>query len=375
MTGDSSLKRKIVYLSMILFILSGWTFIGYGLRDYIGNNPAVVQVPADFTQRSNPTMLAVNVNTTTITVGMIGDILLHHPLFTYDNYDFAFASVKEKLAGIDFLLANQESMPGGVELGLTGYPTFNSPKHIIRDLKANGVDMLSIANNHTIDRKELGLMKAIGHINEYGMPYVGAYSSLDDKANDRIVVIDGIRIGVLGYTYGTNGNSIPRGKEYLVSLIDRERMQDEIGRLSQLVDVMVVSLHWGAEYKLTPTQGQEELAQFIADAGADVIFGHHPHVLQKYDEVGKAKVFYSLGNFYSAQQFDSTNIGGIARVTVTKVDVAGKYTIDIANPAFYPTAVKRDDNNRFAVVPLKDAGTSAMYGKDWVDTLVGVPSW
>ena len=306
---------------------------------------------------------------------MIGDILLHHPLFTYENYDFAFAKVKEKLTGIDFLLANQESMPGGVELGLSGYPSFNSPKHIIRDLKANGVDMVSIANNHTIDRRESGLMNAIGYINEYGMPYVGAYTSFEDQATDRIIEVGGVRLGILAYTYGTNGIPVPDGKEYLVSLIEHERMEKEISRLKGLVDVMVVSMHWGNEYQLTPSKEQEELAQFVSDAGADIIFGHHPHVLQKYDEIGQTQVFYSIGNFYSAQQFDSTNIGGIARVNATKVSVAGKSFTSVNEPAFFPTAVTRDAQKRYGIIPLKDAGSAAIYGEEWAINHLGVPSW
>ena len=375
MTGDSLLKRTNLYTMMIVFIIGGWGFIAYGVSSLLDEQPIVVKAPTDFAQRNNPAALHFDTHSTTITIGMIGDILLHHPLYTYDNYDFAFAGVKDQLIGIDFLLANQESMPGGKELGLTGYPSFNSPKHIIRDLKANGVDMVSIANNHTIDRKEAGLRKAIGHIKEYDMPYVGAYTSIEDQATHRIIDVDGVKIGVLSYTYGTNGNPVPQGKDYLVSLIERERMQQEIGHLSELVDVVVVSMHWGSEYKLKPSKGQEELAQFVADAGADIIFGHHPHVLQKYDEVGDTKVFYSLGNFYSAQQFDSTNIGGIARVSITKIEVAGQSFMDIAEPVFYPTAVKRDGKNRFVVVPLKDAGASTMYGDSWISKHVGVPSW
>lgn len=375
MNGDSLLKRNSVHFLMILFIIGGWGFIGYSVNNLVDKKLVVVKVPADFVKRGNPTSLSLETRSTEITIGMIGDILLHHPLFTYDNYDFAFAGVKDQLIGIDFLLANQESMPGGKELGLTGYPSFNSPKHIIRDLKANGVDMVSIANNHTIDRREAGLRKAIGYIKEYDMPYVGAYTSIVDREANRIIEIDGIRIGVLSYTYGTNGNPIPQGKEYLVSLVERERMQQEIGHLSKHVNVLVVSMHWGNEYKLIPSETQEELAQFVADAGADIIFGHHPHVLQKYDEVGKAKVFYSLGNFYSAQQFDSTNIGGIARVTVTKIEVAGQSFMEIAEPKFFPTVVKKDDEKRFVVMPLKNAETAAIYGESWVNKHVGVPSW
>ena len=375
MTGDSSLKRTSIYIFMIAFIIGGWGFIAYGVSSLLVEQPIVVKAPADFAQRSNPTAMKFHTYSTTITIGMIGDILLHNPLFTYDNYDFAFAGVKDKLIGIDFLLANQESMPGGEELGLTGYPSFNSPKHIIRDLKANGVDMVSIANNHTIDSKEAGLRKAIGHIQEYDMPYVGAYTSIEDQATHRVIDIDGVQIGVLSYTYGTNGNPVPLGKEYLVSLIERDRMQEEIGHLSKLADVVVVSMHWGNEYQLTPSEGQEELARFVADAGADIIFGHHPHVLQKYDEVGETKVFYSLGNFYSAQQFDSTNIGGIAKVTVTKIEVAGQSFMEIAEPVFYPTVVKKDDKKRFVIMPLKDVESAAIYGESWVSKHMGVPSW
>lgn len=375
MTGDSLLKRHSINVFMIAFIIGGWGFIAYGVSSLLEEQPIVVEAPADFAQRGNPTALKLHTYSTKITIGMIGDILLHHPLFTYDNYDFAFAGVKDKLIGIDFLLANQESMPGGEELGLTGYPSFNSPKHIIRDLKANGVDMVSIANNHTIDRKEAGLRKAIGHIQEYDMPYVGAYTSIEDQTTHRIIDIDGVQIAVLSYTFGTNGNPVPKGKEYLVSLIERDRMLEEIGYLSKLADVVVVSMHWGNEYKLTPSEGQEELAQLVADAGADIIFGHHPHVLQKYDEVGKTKVFYSLGNFYSAQQFDSTNIGGIARVSVTKIEVAGQSFMEIAEPVFYPTVVKKDDKKRFVIRPLKDGEPAAIYGESWVSKHMGVPSW
>lgn len=357
-------------LMIIMFILSG-----FSLRDYMGEKSTEITVPADFAERSIPVTLDIKIDMKTVTIGMIGDILLHNPLYTYNNYDFAFAAVKDRLTGIDFLLANQESMPGGVELGLSGYPSFNSPKHIIRDLKKTGVDMVSIANNHTIDLKEAGLRKAISNIKEYGMPYVGAYTSSEDKEKDRIVEVDGVRIGVLSYTHNTNGNPIPQGKEYLVSVTEQQQMREEIVQLRSLVDVLVVSMHWGTEYQLTISEAQEKFVGLIADAGADIIFGHHPHVLQKYDEVGKTKVFYSLGNFYSAQQFDSTNVGGIARVSVDHTKFAGKQYIGIGETEFFPTAVIRDSNRKYIVVPLKDAELDGMYNEGWVESQVGLPSF
>ncbi|MFS0688584.1 CapA family protein [Sporosarcina sp. 179-K 8C2 HS] len=323
---------------------------------------------------SNPQEINLTVKSSDITVGMIGDILLHYPLYTYDNYDLSFSAVKDEMTGIDFLLANQESLPGGVELGLSGYPLFNSPKHIIRDLKANGVDLLSIANNHTLDRNEGGLMKALGHMNEYGMPYVGAYESVEDRETKRIFEVKGIRIGILAYTYSLNGLAIPKGKGYLVSLIDKVQMETDIREMEEEADITVVSIHWGDEYALQPSGRQEELAEWLSSEGVDIVFGHHPHVLQRYAKIGNTSVFYSLGNFYSAQQFDSTNIGGIAKVQISTVELAGKRFMEMGKSTFFPTAVIRDEKRRFVVVPLKDARIYNRFDEEWAMDHVGLLS-
>lgn len=312
---------------------------------------------------------------TTATIGMIGDVLLHNPIYTYPNFDFAFEEIKDKTASIDFLLANQESMPGGVELGLSTYPKFNSPKHILPALQNIGVDMVTFANNHTFDKGEIGVRKSIEHANEYGLEYVGAYESFKDRKTQRIVEVNGIKIGVLAYTYGTNVELDLDDKEYLVNYIDRERMENEIKEMKPMVDVTIVSLHWGPEYHLETSEDQAELAQFVSDAGADVLFGHHPHVLQRYGEVGNTKVFFSLGNFYSAQPFDYTNFGGIAKLSVTKEQTGDQKTVTIEDPRFFPTGVIRDQDKRFKVVPLSTANPTITYNDEWVENHVGVPKW
>ncbi|WP_336822350.1 CapA family protein [Sporosarcina sp. USHLN248] len=332
-----------------------------------------IAMPKDFKPLyAKPIEYTIQADETTITVGMIGDVLLHNPLFTYDSYGVAFERVKEKLTEIDFLLANQESLPGGKELGLSGYPRFNSPKHIIRDLKASGVDMISLANNHILDQGEKGLTNALQHMNEYHMPYVGAYATEEDRAQQRIVEVSGIRIGVLSYTYGLNGMAIPDGKEYLVSLINKNNIMTDIDNMEGKVDIIAVSIHWGDEYALIPTDFQKELAKELSNAGADIIFGHHPHVLQKHEQIGHTSVFYSLGNFYSAQQFDSTNIGGIAKVEIHRTEYAGKCFIEVGTSTFYPTAVVRDKSHRYSVVPLREAGKRAIYNESWVERHVGL---
>lgn len=357
--------RKRVLLTVFSFLmLNGCGPLGKEKAVEVPDDLAMIQCKLD--------PLNLKENATHITVGMVGDILLHNPLYKYEDYNPSFAAISDELHEIDFLLANQESLPGGKELGLSGYPRFNSPKHIIRGLKANGVDMINLANNHTMDQNELGLRKAIGHMKAYGMPYVGAYESQEDRETERIVEVNGIQIGVLAYTFGTNGLPVPAGKDYMVGLTDREKMQNDIQSIRGKVDVVVVSIHWGMEYVLEPSNYQKELAQFLADAGVDIVFGHHPHVLQRYEKVGETHVFYSLGNFYSAQQFDTTNIGGIGKVSIRKQEFAGHEMTTVSEAHLIPTAVIRNAQRRYVVVPLEQAGSLASKNVKWVEEHVGL---
>lgn len=374
------MKRKWLVASLILVWIAGGLILwsDWNSREYASatgtpekTKPEQVEPVTEVETDQQVEETVIN----TATIGMVGDVLLHNPIYTYPDFDFAFEAVKDQMTGIDFLMANQESMPGGTELGLSTYPKFNSPKHILPALQNVGVDMITYANNHTFDKGEAGVRKAIEHAKEYGIPYVGAYESFKDRKTQRIVEVNGMKIGVLAYTYGTNVELDLHDKEYLVNYIDRERMENEIKEMKPMVDVTIVSLHWGPEYHLETSDDQAELAQFVADTGADVLFGHHPHVLQRYGEVDGMKVFFSLGNFYSAQPFDYTNFGGISRLSVTKEQTGDDKTITIEDPRFFPTGVIRDGDNRFKVVPLKQAYPKIKYDEEWVENHVGVPKW
>ncbi|SES40553.1 CapA family protein [Psychrobacillus sp. OK032] len=305
----------------------------------------------------------------TIKIGMIGDILLHLPLYNYESFLSSFEPVREELDSLDILLANQESIPAGVQFGLSGYPDFASPSHIVDDLKTVGVDMVSMANNHTLDQEEQGLLAAIEHMKTVDMPYFGAYESLEDLQTDRIFKVDNIDFGFLSYTYGTNGHETPSGKDYLVNRINAEQITKDIRTLQQKVDFVVVSMHWGAEYELEPNDEQKSLANTIAGAGADIIFGHHPHVIQPYEMVTtnsghRAHVFYSIGNFFSAQKQENTNVGGIAKIEILKKTINGKQVLSIENPSFVATAVMRGEP--FTVNLLENVENEIGKSDKWV---------
>lgn len=144
-----------------------------------------------------------------------------------------------------------------------------------------GVDLVTMANNHTLDRGEQAIRNAINHYEKIGMDYTGSFKSEEDKKRIRVINTDeGISIAFLSYTYGTNGMTIPPGKEYLVNLINRTQIKADVAKAQDMADAIIVSYHFGEEYQPLPNQQQKELVQYSADLGVDVIIGHHPHVLQ-----------------------------------------------------------------------------------------------
>lgn len=282
------------------------------------------------------------------TVSAVGDVLIHDVVYqaahTSNGYNFKpmMRRMQPYLQASDLTFANQETMIGGEGLGLSSYPRFNSPFEVGDALKAAGVDIVSIANNHTLDAGEKGIMRATAHWDELGMAYVGAYRDHKDQGELRMMhTKEGISVAFLAYTYGTNGLQVPRGKSYLVNLIDKERIASEMKRARKAgADAIVLSLHFGDEYMREPNALQKDLVQFAAKAGADVVLGHHPHVLQPVEWVEgnpghRTLVVYSLGNFLSGQKGIYKQTGGMLSWDFVK---KGGRTV-VEHPRFMPTYV------------------------------------
>lgn len=300
------------------------------------------------------------------TLGAIGDILIHDWVYedakTQSGYDFTpmFKQIRSLLSEPDILLANQETILGGEEIGISSYPTFNSPQEVGDALGSAGVDIVSTANNHSLDKGERGLLASLDYLDKIKLPHVGTFRSPEEQQTLKILNSNGIKIAYLSYTYGTNGIPVPQGKGYLVNLIDKAKMKAEIEKAKQQADLVVMSLHWGNEYQRFPSETQKELGQFLVNSGVDILFGHHPHVLQpinwvKADDGREALVVYSLGNFLSGQMWDYKDIGGMATVDVTKTVNENGTAIQLSNPRFHPTYVSNQHLRNYQIVPLQDA--------------------
>jgi len=294
----------------------------------------------------------------------IGDILLHQPVYKdaatpEGTYDFSpmFNQVKPLLESADIAVANQETMIGGKELGLSSYPLFNSPFEIGDALKDAGIDIVTLANNHTMDKGEQAIQNALSYWNQIQMPYTGAFQSFEDREEIRMLTKNDITFSFLAYSYGTNGMPVPEDKPYLINLIDLPLIQQDVRKAKELSDVVVVSMHWGNEYESLPSTSQLELARELSTMGVDIIIGHHPHVLQPMDWIerpdgSKTFVMYSLGNFLSGQIGLDRRIGGIGGIEVTKTTFQGKSTITLNEPNFISTYTHHTNNRDFEIIPM-----------------------
>ena len=247
-----------------------------------------------------------------ITILAVGDIMFHMPQVkgakTNDTYDFSnsFKYVKKHIENSDLALANFETVVAGNHRGFSGFPRFNSPTETVKALKDAGFDVISTANNHSIDQGVDGIISTIDSINDYGLESIGTYK--DQQRAGLIKEINNIRLGLLSYTYGLNGleSLLPSNKSYMVNLIDEELIKNDINELDDKVDLTIVFIHWGNEYQKHPSSYQVELGDKMIEWGADIILGSHPHVIQEariinYEDEDKY-IIYSIGNFLSNQK-------------------------------------------------------------------------
>lgn len=267
-----------------------------------------------------------------VTMTAVGDVLIHkYQMDRFyraetDSFDFTemFSYVKDILREKDYTVANMEGplagryKGAGTEYyGYTEFPTFNSPEVIADTLKDVGVDFLNTANNHSMDAYEEGVYATLDYMDQLGLAHTGTARSKEEQDRLCIEEVNGITFGFTSFTYDTNGIPLPADAPYCVNSLkwyQEDAVNEVLERVENLrnagVDFVIVIAHWGDEYVVKPSQAQEDLENKLFAAGADVIFGSHPHVVQPMevkkvrDTDGKERTgvcIYSMGNFVSSQ--------------------------------------------------------------------------
>ena len=257
------------------------------------------------------------------------------------------------------------------EIGLSTYPAFNSPDEAADAMLDAGFNMVSLATNHTLDRG----VKAIEHScaywdNKKDVLTAGSYCSSEDRNKEKIFEKNNIKYTMLNYTYGTNGIPVPEGKEYLVNIWPaegsnpdndskyqayKETVLNDINKVRDKVDVLIVAMHWGVEYTHTPTVYQKDMAKFLADNNVDIVIGTHPHVVEPIEYIDDTLVIYSLGNFISAQDNDinyAKLVGLLTSINITKTIDKDETSIKIDNLNNDLLFTYYESKRNFKVIPF-----------------------
>lgn len=265
-----------------------------------------------------------------VSVLMVGDVLVHPSVWQSGerddgtrDYAHLFEQVLADIAEADIALVNQETILGGDELGLSGYPTFNGPQEICDAEAQAGFDVVLHANNHALDKGLTGIGSELAYWRA-NHPEVAVTGIADSEEEfDVVPVLEraGHRVAILNYATGTNGIELP--EPWAVRMIGEERIAEDVSLAREAgAEAIIACPHWGTEYAAAPDEEQLRWAQVLADAGVDAILGDHPHVVQPIEVIQSADgrdvpVFWSVGNFVSGQERKDTMVGGIARVTLS----------------------------------------------------------
>lgn len=280
----------------------------------------------------------------------VGDVMMHStqlPAYfnkannTY-NFDSYFTKIKPILAKGNWTLGNLETPLSMNRADYSGYPVFNAPAELAGTLKRSGFSIATTANNHALDRGGPGIIHTLEALEKAGLVTKGTARTQEEANKITIVEKNGIKMGLLAYSFSTNGFAIPKNMPFALSMMDETKMIADIKMLkSQGVDFITVAIHFGTEYQPTPNETQIRIARHLVAAGADIIAGSHPHVIQPFETVNvqekdgttrKALIIYSMGNFISNMSILTTPYGLLMDVDLEKNYTTGKTTITKVTP-------------------------------------------
>ena len=363
-------KDKVLRIFVVLIILIIGIYFGYNkLLNNHNNISSDSKVNVDDNNHS-----------TSISLIMAGDNLINDKLYNAakkddGSYDFKsmYSYIKDIVKNYDLAYYNQETILGGSEIGVSSYPAFNSPYEVGDATIDTGFNLVSLATNHTLDRGEKAIINSLNYWNNKSNVLTsGSYLSNNDRNKVNIKEVNNITYTMLNYTYGTNGIKVPEGKEYLVNIWPctgnnpdndtkyqeyKEVVKEDILRVRDKVDLLIVAMHFGVEYTHVPTKYQIDMAKFLSSLGVDIIIGTHPHVIMPITYINDTLVIYSLGNFLSAQDTNNdynTTVGLLSSIKITKnIDKDNNSSIklsDLNNELIYTT-----NKDGYKIIPFSNS--------------------
>lgn len=304
-------SRRYGVLAILGAVVLGGGFLGFRMAGRNGAAP-VAPYPHEVAR---------------VTFAVAGDVIPHEAVkqaaAAAGEGEAGWAALLKPVAdvfeGVDFGFVNLETPVAPVHGRGTKAFLFNAPVALPEALKARGIKIVSAANNHEMDQGWAGFAETREELQKTGLIFAGTSDDAASAFKPVFTEANGIKVGWLGMTRWLNGNSNPTdqnqphvnffpypGEAGNISGADEAQVLAAVKAARAECDLLVVSIHWGIEYAPAPRTEDVELAHKMLDAGASVIVGHHPHVLQPIEtyhtaDGRNAVIFYSLGNFLSNQ--------------------------------------------------------------------------
>lgn len=336
------LRRAVGWMAVFVLLLSVGTLVIGGMRE----EPQTIE-PEPHTMQ--PIEKPAPPPDTVATLCVAGDLVIHMPIIqdaynsaagTYD-FTYLFEQVRPYYEKADYAVACLETTFNGPPY--SGYPQFCAPDALAHNLKTVGFDLLSTVGNHSLDTWHKGLVRTLDVLDAAGLEHVGTHRTQEERETIKVIDVGGIRLAMLGYTYGTNG--LPLGEhpysvnvyttDYMTncSQVDYDMIAADLERAKQTgADAIAVYMHWGQEYSRTPSDQQKELADFLFENGATLVLGGHVHVPQPMElrtlpDGRTGFLCYCLGNFISNQHDPYTNLTAAVNLELTKDAETGEVSV------------------------------------------------
>jgi len=305
----------LIFLGAILFVAASFLI-----------EPTIFEVEPEIATEPEP-----QEESNEITVFLVGDVMLNRGVEYMiekkgeGDFKFPFLKITDYLKETDVLFGNLESIISDKGYKVGSIYSFRAETEAIEGLIYAGFDVLSLANNHAFDYTREALEDTFLRLKDAEISYVGAGLNEEEAFSLIIKEIKGTKIGFLAYT--NLGPEVWKAKDQNsgIAWIDSEdfsQIREDIERAKKEIDVLIVSLHAGEEYNTEPTQFQIEFSKTAIEAGADLVVGHHPHVIQPIEirqlAERKGYIAYSLGNFVFDQSFSEETMKGLLLEVIIK---------------------------------------------------------
>jgi poly-gamma-glutamate synthesis protein (capsule biosynthesis protein) len=287
---------------------------------------------------------------------MNGDLLLHNTLWDSAHLDAErtgrgvmdfspmLGDLRPLVRSADLAICHLETPLAPLGGPYSSYPVFSVPPQILPAIKATGYDACTTVSNHSLDDGFSGIVRTLHDFDQAGIAHAGTVTTKRASRQPLLLDVLGVKVGLIGATYGTNGIPLPADEPWSVPIIDVAKIEAMAHRArEQGADIVLVGLHWGDEYVHTPSAYQVDIArQLSRDKDISLIYGEHAHVVQPITKLNGTWVVFGLGNTVAAQSTDVEGVfdGLTVRVTFTGVP-GGRFTV--SRLEYVPTMITRFD--------------------------------